>query len=320
MKNQSVIGRFPLYDVQDPLSALRTGGSGMPPYRRSYLKKMVQAGGERYLTLPMNQEPLSSLGERCPNFSHVTEEVTNALALALAQGSALDMSPILLIGHSGIGKTHYARELAQVLGFGFLHLSMSSASAGWLLGGAVQTWQYATPGKVTRSLVEDRCASRLMLVDELDKANQEASKSDPLGPLYDLLEPSTSVRFTDEYLATPIDASYTTWVATANDERDIPASLLHRFVVFEASRPTPKHMAVISSNLYRTMRSAYPKWAFDEECSLDVIERLSVLAPRDVHHVLKSAFGRAVRAGRHALIPADIKVVGTRQITAGFGC
>ena len=48
-------------------------------------------------------------------------------------------------GQPGIGKTHFARELAQLLGTGMGFVSMSSLTAGWVLSGASSQWKGARP-------------------------------------------------------------------------------------------------------------------------------------------------------------------------------
>jgi replication-associated recombination protein RarA len=40
---------------------------------------------------------------------------------------------MLLLGPPGIGKTHFAREVAKLLGTGMGFISMSSLTAGWVL-------------------------------------------------------------------------------------------------------------------------------------------------------------------------------------------
>jgi stage III sporulation protein SpoIIIAA len=46
---------------------------------------------------------------------------------------ALEITPLLLLGPPGVGKTHFARELSILLGTGMGFVSMSSMTAGWVL-------------------------------------------------------------------------------------------------------------------------------------------------------------------------------------------
>ncbi|MBL3335783.1 AAA family ATPase, partial [Klebsiella pneumoniae] len=81
------------------------------------------------------------------------------------------------------GKTHFARQLANVLGTGFEFVSMSSLTAGWILSGASSQWSHAKPGKVAQALVCGDYANPLMVLDEVDKAGGDA-RYDPMGALY----------------------------------------------------------------------------------------------------------------------------------------
>jgi ATP-dependent Lon protease len=66
----------------------------------------------------------------------VLDDVRRQLALCHDSRDALEITPMLLLGPPGVGKTHFAREVAQLLGTGMGFISMSSLTAGWVLSGA----------------------------------------------------------------------------------------------------------------------------------------------------------------------------------------
>ena len=166
---------------------------------------------------------------------------------------------MLLLGAPGVGKTHFAREIAHLLGTGLGFISMSSLTAGWVLSGASSQWKGARPGKVFETLVDGQYANPVMVVDEIDKARGEHAY-DPMGALYSLLEHETAGCFTDEFAEVAIDASQVIWVATANDERAIPEPILNRMKVYEVLTPDRDAARLIARRLYQSIRGEHD-WA-----------------------------------------------------------
>jgi len=213
---------------------------------------------------------------------------------------------MLLLGEPGIGKTHFARRISQLLGTGFGFVPMSSLTAGWILGGASSQWKNAKPGKVFETFLNGDYANPVMLVDEIDKASAEG-QYDPLGALYSLLEVDTATRFVDEFAEVPIDASGAVWFATANDAARIPEPILNRMHVYEIEAPDAAGAARIAASIYREIRGAHD-WGkgFPELLSATVVEKLAALSPREMRRAVLAAFGNAKVAGRGELRPEDV--------------
>ncbi|MCX7659888.1 MAG: AAA family ATPase, partial [Caldimonas manganoxidans] len=203
---------------------------------RATYERMIERGPERFQVKPSGLPAMAPLYEELPNFTEVLDDVKRQLALCEDSRDALEITPMLLLGPPGVGKTHFARRLAQLLGTGMGFVAMSSLTAGWVLSGASSQWKGARAGKVFETLVEGQYANPVIVVDEIDKASAD-STYDPLGSLYSLLEHDTAGSFTDEFAEVPIDASQVIWVATANDERAIPEPILNRMNVYTVPAP-----------------------------------------------------------------------------------
>ena len=216
---------------------------------------------------------MSGLYELLPNFTDVLDDVKRHVALAQDSSDGLEVTPMLLLGPPGIGKTHFARHLAELLGTGMNLLPMSSMTAGWLLSGSSAQWKGARPGKVFEALVEGEYANPVIVVDEIDKASGDA-QYDPLGALYSLLEHDTAQSFTDEFAEVAIDASQVIWITTANDARGIPDPILNRMNVFEVEAPTLEQARTIALNLYQGIRNSHD-WGrlLDPEPQDDVLDQ-----------------------------------------------
>ncbi|MGA0609889.1 AAA family ATPase [Caldimonas sp. KR1-144] len=273
---------------------------------RATYERMLEKGPERFQVKPSGVPAMGHLYDELPNFHDALDDLRRQLALCHDSRDALEITPMLLLGPPGVGKTHFAREVAQLLGTGMGFMSMSSLTAGWVLSGASSQWKGARPGKVFETLVDGTYANPVMVVDEIDKAGAEHAY-DPLGALYSLLEHDTAECFTDEFAEVPIDASQVIWVATANDARAIPDPILNRVNVYEVQMPDRDAARRIAAQLYRAIRADHD-WGqrFAPEPSDAVLDAMSELAPREMRRAWMTGFGNARLAGRDMVQPGDL--------------
>jgi ATP-dependent Lon protease len=302
-----IAGFKDVYDVPAVEKALQALPAGASEALRALYEKMLKLGGQRFTVKPSALPEMDALLEELPNFTEVLEDIRKHLALCVDSDDSIELPPMLLLGEPGIGKTHFARKVSQLLGTGFGFVPMSSLTAGWVLSGASSQWKNAKPGKVFDTFLNGEYANPVIVVDEIDKASADG-QYDPLGALYELLESETATRFVDEFVELPIDASGTVWLATANDAARIPEPLLSRLTVYEIDPPDEAGARRIAANIYREVRNAHD-WGrkFPEEPSPAALERLAELAPREMKRALQSAFGTAKLAGRSELTPDDVR-------------
>lgn len=282
-------------------------------------ERMLKAGGDRFCVKPGTMPDFDALEDELPNFGEVLDDLRRQLALCLQTADPIEVTPVLLLGDPGIGKTHFARRVSQLLGTGYGFVSMSSLTAGWVLSGASSQWKNARAGKVFDTLVHGDYANPVMVVDEIDKASADGAY-DPLGALYELLEPDTAAEFVDEFAEIPLDCSEIVWIATANEASRIPEPILNRMNVYRIPSPDREGAARIACNLYREIRESH-EWgaSFPPQPGDDVVERLAQYAPREMRRLLLGAFGNAKLAGRDAIENEDLNVArNTRRSRIGF--
>ncbi|EHR69991.1 ATP-dependent Lon protase [Burkholderiales bacterium JOSHI_001] len=285
---------------------------------RATYERMLEKGPERFQVKPSGLPAMEHLYDELPNFHAVLDDVKRQLALCEDSRDALEITPLLLLGPPGVGKTHFAREMAQLLGTGMGFVSMSSLTAGWVLSGASSQWKGARPGKVFETLVEGTYANPVMVIDEIDKARGEHAY-DPLGALYSLLEHDTAGHFIDEFAEVAVDASQMIWVATANDERAIPEPILNRMNVYEVAMPDFDAARRIAAKLYRGIRQDHA-WGqrFDPDPPEDVLDRMAEVVPREMRRAWMTAFGNAKLDGRGTVRLCDLPEPSGKRSPIGF--
>jgi ATP-dependent Lon protease len=285
---------------------------------RATYERMLEKGPERFQVKPSGLPAMDHLYDEMPNFAQVLDDVKRQLALCEDSRDALEITPTLLLGPPGVGKTHFARQLAGLLGTGMGFVSMSTLTAGWVLSGASSQWKGARPGKVFETLVDGQYANPVMVIDEIDKTSGEHAY-DPLGALYSLLEFDTAHAFTDEFAEVAIDASQVIWIATANDDHSIPEPILNRMNVYQVEAPDAEAARGIARRLYAGIRQSHD-WGqrFDPDPSIAVLDRLAELAPREMRRAWMTAFGNAKLDARGTIELRDLPEPQARRSPIGF--
>ena len=302
-----IAGYKRVYDCADVEEAMGEIRSGQNDALRDTYEKMLKAGGNRFSVKPSALPAMDELYFDLPNFSDVLDDIRRQLSLCVSSRDNLELAPMLLLGDPGIGKTHFAKRVSKLLGTGFGFISMSSLTAGWIIGGASSQWKNAKPGKVFETFLRGEYANPVMVIDEIDKSAADGTY-DPLGALYSLLEHDTAAEFIDEFVEIPIDAADVVWIATANDARSIPEPILNRMNVYEIEAPDAEAARRIALSIYCEIRAEHD-WGrrFPEEPAAAVLARVAGVSPREMRRLLGKAFGNASLAGRDELTGEDIE-------------
>ena len=225
---------------------------------KALLTRVLNGSDRRRHALPPSLNAIKELSEQFPNFSQVVEFLLGELALKMSPGAApRRLTPILLLGDPGIGKTLFAKSLATRLGVSMHLVIMNTSTSGFSLSGLDRGWGTARQGEIFNTLMRQDCINPLFVLDEVDKASTDG-KWNPLGPLYQLLEVETAKEFIDEFARVPINASLISWISTANDDKNIEAALLSRMRVFHIQRPNEQQMLAVVENQYRQLRQSFP--------------------------------------------------------------
>ena len=163
------------------------------------------------------RDDLAGIERKFPNFGDVIDYLRAAFAVASHGDGVPMLTPILLSGPPGIGKSYFAMHFAEYFGAGFQTVHIETAQTSSVLSGSAEHWGNTKTGMVFNALLEGAYANPVFFLDEIDKAFE--GEHDPLMSLYALLESATARTFTDSsYPWLPgIDASRIVWVCTCND-------------------------------------------------------------------------------------------------------
>jgi ATP-dependent Lon protease len=242
-----------------------------------------------------------------PHLSKVIDRIEACCALAAFTRQPLRIPPLLLVGPPGVGKTHFAKGVAELLGVPTFIYALESAETVSVLTGSDKHWWNSEAGQLFKLIVQGEFANPLVVLDELDKVATGGNHYRPANALHAVLEESTAQQLRDKCIDLTFDASYTVYVATANRLSTIDASLLSRFELFHVDAPGPRAAVSIARAVgQQVLQELKLTRRFDAPTG-EVVQQLALLgSPRQMHKVLAAAIGRAVIGGRTRVAVADL--------------
>ncbi len=195
--------------------------------------------------LPLRRVPrdaaarLGALAEAAPGFAAPLAEMRRGLALAAHAGRPSPrLRPLLLVGPPGVGKTWFARRVAQALDLPFAALNLGGATDNRCLQGTARGWSAATPAWPVAEMARLAAPNPVLFLDEIEKAGgQREANGRAHDTLLAMIEPASAGAWFDECLRTNADLRHAVWIMAANDTRDIPAPLLSRLSVHRIQPP-----------------------------------------------------------------------------------
>ncbi len=219
--------------------------------------------------------------------------------------------PLLLVGPPGIGKTRFAKRLAQLLGTGYGEVSGAGSSDDRMLRGTAHGWRDSQPALPLLIMLRTGCANPIFLVDEIDKAGGSERAGDIRQTLLAMLEPESSRAWFDEALLAPADLSGVSWILTANDIAPLSKPFLSRIAIVHTPAPGPEMFDTLFTGMLRTI-------ADDLGVAVDA---LPPLAPA-VREQLRRAFVeqpdlRRIKRAIESALPAGLPKLASPPLAKG---
>lgn len=154
---------------------------------------------------------------------------------------------LFLVGLVGTGKTTFAQSIAQTINRSFARIPFGGLGSARDLRGRSRLFPEAQPGAIVKAINNAGYNNPVILLDEIDRVSQE-QRSDIMGVLVELLDPTQNVRFLDHYLDYPLDLSQVLFIATANNTNKIATAVLDRLEVIQMPSYTDDEKITIGKN------------------------------------------------------------------------
>ncbi|MEH2471860.1 ATP-dependent Lon protease [Nitrobacteraceae bacterium AZCC 2161] len=238
-------------------------------------------------------------------FPHAVREIA-LLCRDLREGKPVRISPVLIVGAPGGGKSRLVRRFGELCLGGKLFRYDASGVGDGSFSGSAKSWSNTQPSAPARSIAQLGLANPMMLIDEIDKAGTHE-----VGSLYRSLTPflerETSKRHRDISLDAELDLSWISYICTANDDKPIAPHIMDRLRIIRMPSPGLPYLPQLADQVRRDLaREAdenegfYPAFSEDELAVIGKAWAKGGLSMRVLQRCCNATLGaRAACAPRH---------------------
>jgi len=152
---------------------------------------------------------------------------------------------LLLVGLVGTGKTTFAISLSEALGRELVRIPFGGMGSSTELRGDSRLILGSEPGRIIKGICEAGVRNPVILLDEIDRGNEDANK-DIMGVLVELLDPNQNSSFRDRYVDYPVNLSHAIFLATANNTTAIATAVMDRMEKISMPSYTDNEKIVIA--------------------------------------------------------------------------
>jgi ATP-dependent Lon protease len=198
-----------------------------------YRIKMIEELANSYQTislLPSNVVETAEILRQQVGFEEQKKRILEESKIEeFSKKNEVQKSPLILglVGAPGVGKTAFAKLLAQSLQKKYFLIALGGLTDVSVLTGKSENSSGSEAGQLAKALIETKTCDPVILLDEIDKLGV-FSQNSLYNCLLNVLDEEQNQEILDYYLDVKLDFSRVTFIITANDFSKIPKPLRSR--------------------------------------------------------------------------------------------
>jgi hypothetical protein len=282
----------------EKLFSRRAAASGTSHLSKAEIARLQAAWGDIPVAVAKSEawadEVAAKLHQESPWLASATEVLWHSLRRSARLGAPIKISPLIINGPPGVGKTRLAKRFAELVSVPSVALDASTGSPGFSIVGLERGWGSAQPGRPVEMILEGRIANGIVVVDEICKAKSAESKKGTAFSFYDallsLLEPESARRWECPFFRVSFDMSHLSWIFTSNDVDLVQPTVKSRCAVVNVRALTPLELQDFAIRRGREMSLSDPSIEAIIVALMHASDRLERhLSLRDVSRMLARA-------------------------------
>lgn len=216
--------------LEEEISRMRLMQPTSPEYAvsRNYLDWFLTLPYGEYTDTILNMKKVKSeLDSKHFGLDKVKERIMEYVAVLKLTGTERRAPILCLVGPPGVGKTTLVESIAHAMQRNFVRITLGGVRDEAEIRGHRRTYIGAMPGRFIQALRRAKCMNPIILLDEIDKMASDF-RGDPASAMLEVLDPEQNHDFTDHFMEVGLDLSRVLFIATANNEAEIPEALRDR--------------------------------------------------------------------------------------------